>query len=49
MISEKELERRLELARQNRELEPAFFRCPLEARVYTHAPVSNDHPRLRLL
>lgn len=49
MISERELERRLELARQNRELEPAFFRCLLDARVYAHAPVSDDHPRLRLL
>lgn len=49
MISEKELERRLELARQNRELETAFFRCLLDARVYAHAPVSDDHPRLRLL
>ena len=49
MISERELERRLELARQNRELEPAFFRCLLDAKVYAHAPVSDDHPRLRLL
>lgn len=49
MISERELERRLERARQNRELEPAFFRCLLDARVYAHAPMSDDHPRLRLL
>lgn len=49
MISERELERRLELARQNRELEPAFFRCLLDARIYAHAPVSDDNPRLRLL
>ena len=49
MISERELERRLEQARQNRELEPAFFRCLLDAKVYAHAPASDDHPRLRLL
>ena len=49
MISERELERRLERVRQNRELEPAFFRCLLDARVYAHAPVSDDHSRLRLL
>lgn len=49
MISESELEWRLEMARQNRELEPAFFRCLLDAMVYTHAPVSDDHPGLRLL
>ena len=48
MISERELERRLELARQNCELEPAFFRYLLDARVYAHAPVSDDHPRPRL-
>lgn len=49
MISERELEQRLERARQNRELEAAFFRCLLDARVYAHAPLSDDHPRLRLL
>lgn len=49
MISEQELERRLGLARQHRELEPAFFRCLLEAMVFAHAPVSDDHPRLRLV
>ena len=49
MISERELERRLERVRQNRDLEPAFFRCLLDARVYAHAPVSDDHSRLRLL
>lgn len=49
MVSERELERRLEQARLNRELEPAFFRGLLDARVYAHAPVSDDHPRLRLL
>ena len=49
MISERELERRLGLARRNRDLEPAFFRCLLDAVVYAHAPVSDDHPRLRLI
>lgn len=49
MISEQELERRLELACQYPELEPAFLRCLLDAMVYTHAPASDDHPRLRLL
>ncbi len=49
MISETELERRLESARQNGDLEPAFFRYMLDAMDYAHAPVSDDHPRLRLL
>ncbi len=49
MISEMELERRMELARKNRDLEPAFFRCLLDAVVYAHAPASDDHPRLRLI
>ncbi len=49
MISEREFEHRLEQVRQNRELEPAFFRCLLDAVVYVHAPVSDDHPRLRLV
>lgn len=48
-ISTAELERRLERARTHREEEPAFFRCLLDAKVYTHAPASDDHPRLRLL
>lgn len=48
-ISTAELERRLERARANREEEPAFFRCLLEAWVYTHALVSDDHARLQLL
>ena len=49
MISEQELERRLELACQHRELEPAFLRCLLDAPLYAHAPMSDDHPRLRLI
>lgn len=49
MISTKELERHLERARKDREAEPAFFRSLLEATVYAHAPLSDDHPRLRLV
>ncbi len=49
MISTEELERRLERVREHRDEEPAFFRSLLEATVYAHAPVSDDHPRLRLI
>lgn len=49
MISEAELERRLQQARQTRELEPDFFRCLLDAVVYAHAPISDDTRRLRLI
>lgn len=49
MISTEELERNLERAREHREEEPAFFRCLLRATVYAHAPLSDDHPRLRLI
>ena len=48
-ISTVELERRLDRARTNREEEPAFFQCLLDAWVYAHALVSDDHARLRLL
>ena len=48
-ISTAELERRLERARVYREEEPAFFRLLLDAWVYTHVPLSDDHPRLRLV
>ncbi len=48
-INTAELERRLERARTHREEEPAFFRCLLDAKVYAHAPASDDHSRLRLL
>ena len=48
-ISTAELERRLERARAYREEEPAFFRCLLDAWVYTHAPLSDEHPRVRLV
>lgn len=49
MISTEELERRFERAREHREEEPAFFRSLLAATVYAHAPLSDDHPRLRLI
>lgn len=49
MISERELERRLERARQNPREEPGFFRCLLDATVYAHAPISDDRPGLRLI
>lgn len=48
-ISTAELERRLERARTHREEELAFFRCLLDAWVYAHVPLSDDHPRLRLI
>lgn len=48
-ISAAELERRLERARTHQEEEPAFFRCLLDAWVYAHVPLSDDHPRLRLI
>ena len=48
-VSTAELERRLERARTHREEEPAFFRCLLDAWVYAHVPLSDDHPRVRLV
>ena len=48
-VSTAELERRLERARSHREEEPAFFRCLLDAWVYAHVPLSDDHPRVRLV
>ena len=48
-ISTAELERFLERARTRREEEPAFFRCLLDAWVYVHVPLSDDHPRVRLV
>ena len=48
-VSTAELERRLERARTRREEEPAFFRCLLDAWVYAHVPLSDDHPRVRLI
>ncbi len=49
MISEEELERRFEQARQNPDLEPVFLRSLLDAVVYAHAPKGDDYPRLRLI
>ena len=49
MITNEELEIRLERAREHREEEPAFFRGLLEATVYAHAPQSDDNPQLRLI
>ena len=49
MISTEELERRLERAREHREEEQAFFRCLLDAMVYAHVPMSDDHPRMRFI
>lgn len=48
-ISTAELERLLERARTRREEEPAFFRCLLDAWVYAHVPLSDDHPRMRVI
>ena len=48
-ISTAELERSLERARTNREEEQAFFRFLLEAWVYAHVPLNDDHSRLRLV
>lgn len=48
-ISTAELERLLERARAHREDEPAFLRCLLDAWVYAHVPLSDDHPRVRLI
>lgn len=48
-ISTAELERRLELARTNRDEEQAFFRCLLEAWVYAHVPLNDDQSRVRLV
>lgn len=49
MIGTAELERLLERVRAHPEEEPAFFRCLLDAWVYAHVPLSDDHPRLRLI
>ena len=48
-ITTAELERLLERARAHQEEEPAFFRCLLDAWVYAHVPLSDDHPRVRLV
>lgn len=48
-ISTVELEWLLERARTHRKEEPVFFRLLFDAWVYTHVPLSDDHPRLRLV
>jgi len=47
-ISTAELERLLERARTHGE-EPAFFQGLLDAWVYAHVPLVDDHPRVRLV
>lgn len=47
--AEQDLERRLELARLSYDDEVLFFRHLLDARVYAHAPISDDYPRTRLI
>ena len=49
MMSTSELEWRLDRARTHQEEEPGFFRCLLDAIVYAHVPLSDDHPRVRLI
>lgn len=49
MISESELEERLERARGNPEADQEFFLYLLEATVYAHAPISDDSAKFRLL
>lgn len=49
MISESELEERLERARGNPEEDQEFFRYLLEATVYAHVPTSDDAAKLRLI
>lgn len=47
--AEQDLETRLELARLSHDDEVLFFRHLLDARVYAHAPISDDYPRTRLI
>ncbi len=49
MISESELEERLEQARGNPEADQEFFRLLLEATVYAHVPISDDSTKFRLI
>ena len=49
MISEIELEERLEQARGNPEADQQFFTYLLEATVYAHVPISDDSPKLRFV
>lgn len=43
------LEQLMEQARRDASREGDFFRALLDARIYAHVPVSDDHPRLRLI
>lgn len=49
MISETDLEELLERARGNPEVDQEFFERLLGARVYAHAPISDDSAKLRLI
>lgn len=42
-------EQALARARESADAEAEFFRLLLDATLYAHAPLSDDHPRLRLL
>ncbi|MBS0199836.1 MAG: SseB family protein [Proteobacteria bacterium] len=48
-MNEAGLERLLEQARTSHEAEVRFIRALLNSRVYAHVPLSDDHPRLRLI
>lgn len=48
-MNEADLERLLEEARTSHEAEVRFFRTLLDAPIYAHAPLSDDHPMLRLI
>lgn len=49
MTSADTLEQFIERILEHPEDEPEFFRHLLNATVYAHAPLSDDHPRLRLM
>lgn len=48
-VSESDLDRYFELARENHENEQQFFSRLIRAMVYTHAPASDDSKKVRLL
>jgi hypothetical protein len=49
MISEEDIQALLQRAPTDAASESAFFRALLDASIYTLAPLSDDHPRLRLI
>jgi hypothetical protein len=49
MISESELEERLERARGNPVAEQEFFQVLLDATVYAHVPISDDSANIRMI